>query len=234
MEFGTFFLGLFILLATHTLAIIFVASSRSKHFISKIYYARTYVINNQLKVRNIFFNKLLKTYQVFVRYIAILLFFNLSLYVLMSLSAAIDPNTGKLLNPFRSKLFIIFFAINILFSIADFTGLAWIILTKRKIKEWIKFNNSTKAKVHFESLLNFKETKIVYEQVDPIAKNYLFQYDKLSFNNTMDYLKEKNLSNYIYYWLIQDFSHLKINNKQANINMFLFAYSKYVRSNDDY
>nr|WP_233736908.1 hypothetical protein [Mycoplasmopsis agalactiae] len=113
----------------------------------------------------------------------------------------------------------------VLFGIIDLAFFAYVIVLLVKFLKWKKLNSLNPDWVELTQLF---DKEVICEQVDVVHSKYTFQYSKLSFSNTVDSIKDKNIEKYIYYWLVQDYDRLRVNNKIANINMFYDLYHRYI------
>nr|WP_307924927.1 hypothetical protein [Mycoplasmopsis bovis] len=122
------------------------------------------------------------------------------------------------------KVAILFIAI---FGILDLIFFTYLIVLLVKFINWKKLNSQSSEWIELTQLF---DTSVICEQVDVVHSKYTFQYSKISFSNTLDQIRDKNLNKYIYYWLVQDYDSLKVNNKIANINMFYDLYHRYIEN----
>lgn len=225
MKFSAFFVSILILLFIHVILVIFSLSSRSKHFYSKLKYAKKYMVNNKIKLNFCFFKILKRKFSNVWKHITIILTMTTLLLILTLVLNGLSPNK-QLVNPFTKKeneLFIILFVLIIFFYVFDWIYLGITIYMTKYIKDWITINDSFNPNSFLENL--FEEDAIV-EQVDLMIKTYSFRYKKLSFHNTFNTIKDRYIKEYVYFWMVQDYDTLKINDKKASLNMFYDIYTR--------
>ncbi|CBH40987.1 MAG0920 family protein [Mycoplasmopsis agalactiae] len=218
MEFKELFIILAILFSLHATILILLLSSKAKHFHAKITYAKKYLIKHKIKVNNMFFEEANSILRIALIISIVPLIIN---FLLIIISVFLAKNT----HDNADSLFKVAILFIVLFGIIDLAFFAYVIVLLVKFLKWKKLNSLNPDWVELTQLF---DKEVICEQVDVVHSKYTFQYSKLSFSNTVDSIKDKNIEKYIYYWLVQDYDRLRVNNKIANINMFYDLYHRYI------
>ncbi|MBT1322982.1 hypothetical protein HYD97_03690 [Mycoplasmopsis bovis] len=220
MEFKELFIILAILFSLHATILVLLISSKAKHFHTKITLAKKYLLKHKIRIDNIFFDEAKSILRIGLIIGILALLVNVSLIIISVLLTKHNENkTDDLF-----KVAILFIAI---FGILDLIFFTYLIVLLVKFINWKKLNSQSSEWIELTQLF---DPSVICEQVDVVHSKYTFQYSKISFSNTLDQIRDKNLNKYIYYWLVQDYDSLKVNNKIANINMFYDLYHRYIEN----
>ncbi|EIN15252.1 Hypothetical protein, predicted transmembrane protein [Mycoplasmopsis agalactiae 14628] len=218
MEFKELFIILAILFSLHATILILLLSSKAKHFHAKITHAKKYLIKHKIRVNNMFFEEANSVLWTALIISIVPLIVN---FLLIIVSVFLAKNT----HDNADGLFKVAILFIVLFGVIDLAFFAYVIVLLVKFLKWKKLNSLSS---NWTELTQLFDKEVICKQVDVVHSKYTFQYSKLSFSNTVDSIKDKNIEKYIYYWLVQDYDTLRVNNKIANINMFYDLYHRYI------
>ncbi|QSB07458.1 hypothetical protein JS510_03040 [Mycoplasma tauri] len=217
MHFKEFFIIILMLMLMHASILVIMLSSRFKHLYAKLTSVRSYILRKKIGLKNCFFKHLYKPLAILITLAAGSLIINIFLILISFFLNKTDLESEQIVY----KLALVFLCSFLLF---DFLLFVFIIVLLAKFKSWKKINE---ANPEWKEIQTYFDNEIVIEQIDIINYRYVFEYSKFRFFNVKESFKPSDYKTYIYYWIVQDYEHLLINNKNANLNMFYDLYHRY-------